>query len=126
LNQQDVQEAREIQEDEWIAKERDYFMYQRIVQGMINRSSAIGSSSNNNAVYQRETDKAIANVMRTHYKKMDSKSTKDSLAYDDDDDEPELAYMYNESGRVQCHNTSCQSKDSDSDRPPDTIFIMEL
>lgn len=95
-------------------------MYQRIVQGMINRSSAAGSSSSN-AAYQRETDKAIANIMRTHYKKMDSKSTKDSLAYDDD--EPELTDMYNESRRVQC--SSCAQL-NDSDRPPDTIFIMEL
>lgn len=118
LNQQDLQEEWEIREQEMIAEERDYYMFHRIVNGMIGRQASGMSASSDS--YKSETDKSIANIMRTRYKNVDSEKTEDMelIAYDD---ETELAY----NGRRRDMPVDPSTTNQD-DRPPDTIFILDL
>jgi len=116
LNLEDLQEEWEIRQQEMIAEERDYYMFHRIVNGMIARQ---GSGSSSSSSHKSETDKSIANIMRTRYKNIDSDAIKDSdlLAYDD-----ETEHAHN--GRRRDLPSATQS--DESDRPPDTIFIMDM
>lgn len=116
LNHEDIQEEWEIREQEWIAEERDYIMFHRIVKGMIARQGPASASSN--ASYQSETEKSIANIMRTRYKKMDSETKKDQDSLGAYDDETELV----NNGRRDLPRAGT----TESDRPPETIFIMDM
>lgn len=115
-NRDDIRDAYEIQEQEWIAEERDFIMFHRLINGMIS-SSSLGTAS-----LRSETDKSIANIMRTHYKKMDSKSTKDSSSNINNEDETK--YVNNESSRDESM-TDANGDDNASEGPPEMIFIMD-
>jgi len=114
VNRQDIQEEWEIREQEMIAEARDHYMFHRIVNGMI----ALQRSNSSNS-HKSETDKSIANIMRTRYKNIDSEMSKDSALLDDYDDEADPAY----SG----HRRDPRATPSDeNERPPDAIFMMEM
>jgi hypothetical protein len=103
-----IQEDWEFRMQEILAEERDHSMFVRIVNGMIARQGSEYSSNNS---CQSETDKSIASIMRTRYKKLDSEySTVDlgSFAYDD------------QSNLIDNHNSDFL------DQPPDAIFIIDM
>lgn len=120
LNHDDIQEEWEIREQEWIAEERDSIMFQRIVNGMIARQGS--ALSNASSSYQSETDKSIANIMRTRYKSMELKSSKVSdVCGVDAEEETEFAY----NGSNPNHSNTASNAGADN-RPPDTIFVMDM
>ena len=109
MNQQDMLEQSKIREQEMLADERDYFMFHRIVNGMIARRGAFNSSTSS---YHSETDKSIASILRTRYRKVGTdirKGGEDSDALAND-----------------CDKGCSTSSSIDDDRPPETIFIMDL
>jgi hypothetical protein len=109
MNRQDMLEQSEIREQEMLADERDYFMFHRIVNGMIARRGASNSSTSS---YHSETDKVIASILRTRYKKVGTdirKGGEDSDALAND-----------------CDKGCSTSSSRDDDRSPETIFIMDL
>ena len=93
---------------EILAEERDHSMFVRIVNGMIARQ---GSEHSSTKSFHSETDKIVASIMRTRYKKLDNESTTDDLgsfAYDD------------QSNLIDNHNSDFL------DQPPDAIFIIDM
>lgn len=112
MNREDIQEEWEIREQEILAEERDYYMFHRIVNGMIAKRGASSSSSTSSS-FHSENEKSIASILRTRYKKVESdKSNNDSddvLACDE----------------LEEYNLSA-ARTNESDRPPETIFIMDM
>lgn len=86
---------------EMLAEERDNNMFIRIVNGMISRTGSELSSELSN-----KTDKSIASIMRTRYTKLDGESS--TVMEGSSADER----------RIDQSNAG--------DRPPDTIFIMDM
>jgi hypothetical protein len=109
-NRQDMLEELEIREQEMIADERDSIMFHRIVNGMIARRGASNSSTISS--YHSETDKSIASILQTRYRKVGidiRKGGKDSDGLAND-----------------CDKGCSTSSSIDDDRPPETFFIMDL
>jgi hypothetical protein len=103
------QEDWEFRMQEILAEERDHSMFVRIVNGMIARQ---GSEHSSTKSFQRETDKIVASIMRTRYKKLDNESTTDGLGSFTYDDQSDL---------IDNHN-----RDDLLDQPPDAIFIIDM
>jgi hypothetical protein len=103
-----IQEDWEFRMQEILAEERDHNMFVRIVNGMIARQESEHSSTRS---CQSETDKSIASIIRTRYKKLDSESSTDDLE----------SFVYDDQNKlIDNHN------DDDFDRPPDAIFIIDM
>lgn len=117
MNRQDMLEDLEIREQEMIADERDYCMFHRIVNGMIARHSASNSSTIRS--YHSETEKSIANILRTRYKKIEPDTQKP------DDDSDVLAGPPSDSDQV-CSPCSPSTDNNDGQQPPETIFVMDM
>ena len=114
MNRQDMLEEWEIREQEMIADERDYFMFHRIINGMIARQGASHHSSSASS-YHSETEKSIASILRTRYKKVES----DAQKPDEDSD------AFANDGAKESSPASSMD-DDDENRPPETIFIMDM
>lgn len=110
----------EIREQEMIAEERDYVMFHRIVNGMIARRGATTPCSTSRR-YHSETEKSIANILRTRYKKVDSdKPTNDSNMIDSDKPTRDANMIAASDGPAE------ENIENERDQPPETIFIMDM
>jgi hypothetical protein len=111
------QEDWDFQVQEMLADERDHNMFVRIVSGMISRQGSERSSSDS---CQSETDKSIARIMRTRYKKLGSESPSiedtEIFGYDD-----QTELTYNGHRHLPHYQTT-----EDDNRPPDAIFIIDM
>eukprot|EP00544_Gedaniella_sp_CCMP2646_P012995 CAMPEP_0202499166 /NCGR_PEP_ID=MMETSP1361-20130828/28848_1 /ASSEMBLY_ACC=CAM_ASM_000849 /TAXON_ID=210615 /ORGANISM="Staurosira complex sp., Strain CCMP2646" /LENGTH=152 /DNA_ID=CAMNT_0049131277 /DNA_START=120 /DNA_END=578 /DNA_ORIENTATION=+ len=113
MNRQDMLEDWEIREQEMIADERDHFMFHRIVNGMIARRDA--STPPSATSYHSETEKSIARILRTRYRKVELDTRQPN------DDSDALANDCDTS-----HSPSPSYSMDDENRPPETIFVMDM
>ncbi len=113
-NRQDMLEELEIREQEMIADQRDYCMFHRIVNGMIARRGASNSSTISS--YHSETDKSIASILRTRYRKIDF----DTRQPNNDSD------VLANDGDELCSPCFPSTDDDDQQAPPETIFVMDM
>jgi hypothetical protein len=103
-----IQEDWEFRMQEILAEERDHSMFVRIVNGMTARQ---GSEHFSTKSCQIETDKIIASIIRTRYKKLEIESSTDDLR----------SFAYDDQRKViDNHNND------DFDQPPDAIFIIDM
>jgi hypothetical protein len=111
------QEDWDFQMQEMLANERDHRMFVRIVTGMIARQGSEHFSDS----CQSETDKIIARIMQTRYKKLDSESSNST------DDSESFSYDDQTKLTLNGHQDHLGSQNNEEDDGlPDGVFIIDM